>query len=356
MALQTARLTLELTPAARLDLINVNQRIAESAGDFFARFKQVLYCSHHTTAGYLEQNVCERFGYNPDSIRSYIESFQSLFPPNADYLHDHLELRTELSEEQKRDEPLNADSHLTFIGSGLSNCVTYQHPLDAPVYFIDLDGIFRETRRKRQTTVFGFDQEVFVRRMRFDVPVSNHPIDSVSLKDERVGLFDEIREVIQACGIRFGRVDIALASDEKHTGLTVNEYETLLMKHDLAEVLRDPFRFMAEKGRHMLRDPRAIPGKMINYAKYDMVHVINEFLDALHLSGTVLEKAIDKFLAFPAERCLRMKRSVSLPVSEIPHQGCSTILEGTYQSPVMVQWRRTEKRVRKVNVDLFSFE
>ena len=56
-----------------------------------------------------------------------------------------------------------------------------------------------------------------------------------------------------------GRIDISLAPNEHHAGLTVNEYETLLMKHDLAEVLRNPLRFMAEKGKHMPSQPQGHP-------------------------------------------------------------------------------------------------
>ena len=51
----------------------------------------------------------------------------------------------------------------------------------------------------------------------------------------------------------------------------MNEYETLLMQHDLMEVLRNPLKFAALKSRHMLDDPLAIPSKTINYAKYDLV-------------------------------------------------------------------------------------
>jgi hypothetical protein len=42
--------------------------------------------------------------------------------------------------------------------------------------------------------------------------------------------------------------------------LTINEFETLLMKHDLAAVLRDPLRFMAKEYRHLLANPSAGSG------------------------------------------------------------------------------------------------
>ena len=64
-----------------------------------------------------------------------------------------------------------------------------------------------------------------------------------------------------ASPIPSGRIELELAEDESDVGITVNEYETLLMRHDLAEVLEDPFKFVAGQGRRMLADPRAIPAK-----------------------------------------------------------------------------------------------
>ena len=51
------------------------------------------------------------------------------------------------------------------------------------------------------------------------------------------------------------------------------------MRQDLADVLRNPFRFAAEKGRHMWASPRSIPQKALDYAKYDMVRAMNQVLD-----------------------------------------------------------------------------
>lgn len=351
-----AKLELELVPSSRFDIINVSDRVFERIGDGLARFRKVLYYSYHTTAGYLEQSMCDRLNNDSDSVRAFVQSFQKLFPPSADYHHDQLDLRTELSEEQKRKEPLNADSHLTYISSGLAHCVTYRNRLGNPVYFIDLDGIYHDVQRKRITTILGFDRERTAKRAELSVPVSDHPIDSVSLKDERLGLFEEIGELVRQHEIVNGRVDITLAPEERHAGLTVNEYETLLMKHDLVEVLRNPVRFMAEKGKHMLADPRAIPGKALNYAKYDLVRLVNEFVDALGLNESLLERIIDKFLAVPAERFLRMKRSVSLLVSGDCLGVPGSIVEGEYQSPVLVQWRKAEDNTRRLNIQLVRFD
>ena len=87
------------------------------------------------------------------------------------------------------------------------------------------------------------------------------------------------------------------------------------MKYDLAEVLRNPLRFVAEKYRHAMANPRAVPAKTLGYAKYDFVRVLNQRLDTLGLRGSIVEKVLARTLAVPAARFFRMRRSVSLLVS-----------------------------------------
>jgi hypothetical protein len=152
-----------------------------------------------------------------------------------------------------------------------------------------------------------------------------------------------------------GRVRLTLAAGERHAGLTINEYETLLMRHDLREVLRDPLRFMAEKAGHMLGNPRAIPAKTLDYAKYDLVRVFNQLVDALGLGESFVESLLSRAIAMPASRFLRMKRSVSLLVSDRTGEGRGTIVEGTYQSPILVQWHRGNRQARVLDVTLTRF-
>lgn len=356
MGTSKAEITLKLTPKARLDIIDVTKHLREECDDPLSGYKKALYCSHHTTAGYFEQSLCARLKHSSDSLRAFVQAFQRLFPPNANYYHDRLHLRTELNEENRCEEPRNADSHLTFIGSGLANSVTYANNPETPVYLIDLDGVHDGNMRRRQTTVIGYTREEWAGETRLAIPVSSHSIDSINLKDPRLGLFEQLQEFIEAHGIVKGRIDMSLAGHERHAGLTVNEYETLLMKHDLAEVLRNPFRFMAEKGRHMLRDPRAIPSKAKNYAKYDFVHFVNEFLDILGLSESLVEKVVDKFMAVPAGHFMRMKRSVSLPICDPNGDGRGSIVEGPYQSPILVQWEKAQGQERQLKFRLIRFE
>lgn len=353
MSFAPAEVTLALRPRSRVDVIDVTRYLADRFGGFPRRFRKALYCSHHTTAGYLEQSLCARLNHNRASLRQYVDAFGHLFPEGAGYHHDQLHLRQELSEEERAVEPRNGDSHLTFIGSGLMNCAAYTNRPDTPVYLIDLDGVNGNRRRIRRTTVIGYDREEIVERARVTVPVSRHPVDSINIR--RLGVFDDLEKRLETHGITKGRIDLSLAPQERHAGLTVNEYETLLMKHDLAEVLRNPVRFVAEKGKHMMDDPRAIPGKTINYAKYDFVQILNRVMDALGISNSPIETILDKFLALPAARFLRMKRSVSLLVSNGNASQSGRIVHGQYQSPILVQWDRTPAQSRELDVTFTRF-
>ena len=72
---------------------------------------------------------------------------------------------------------------------------------------------------------------------------------------------------------------MTLPPEERDAGLTVNEYETLLMTHDLRDVLRNPSRFMARMGQGVLQAPLSIPAKALNHAHYDAVQLFNELMD-----------------------------------------------------------------------------
>lgn len=348
--------SLALVPRSRFDVIDVAQLVAQQFGDFLAAYRKALYCSYHTTAGYLEQSLCARLHHSRERVTPFIRAFQRLFPPGADYRHDQLQFRKELSAEDRLHEPRNADSHLTFIGSGLRNCVTYVNRPGMPVYFIDLDGIHEKGRRTRRTTVLAYDGEEIVHQGQFEIPVSRHPIDSVNLKDPRNAFMDYLTGWLERGGVDKGRIDIALGATERHVGLTVNEYETLLMRHDLAEILKDPLRLMAIHGKRMLRHPMAIPAKTMDYAKYDFVLVLNELMDAFRVSESVVERIVAAFMGVPASRFLRVKRSISLLVSDVEGNGKGQIVQGTYQSPILIQWKRADNQVRRLDVTITRFK
>ena len=345
-------LTLELAPKSRFDIVDLRATFADEHRAM-AVFPHCLYWSFHTTAGFLDRSLAARL--RPEHIPSYVEALRNLFPEGAGYEHDQLDRRPDLDAQQRAVEPRNADSHLAFMAGGLRTCVTQPNKPDEPVFFVDLDGVNAGRPRRRRARVIGFRSERAVRATRIEVPVSGHPIDSINLKDPRLGVEQQLAEFVRAAGIPMGRLRVALDPTERHSGLTVNEFETLLMRYDLAEVLRNPLRFAAEKYRHALANPRAVPSKTLGYAKYDFVRVLNQGLDSLGLRGSIVERVLARTLALPASRFFRMRRSVSLLVAERP-DGTTGIVEGTYQSPILVQWQHAPRQSRVLNISLTELQ
>ena len=90
--------------------------------------------------------------------------------------------------------------------------------------------------------------------------------------------------------------------------------------------------------------------------KYDLVQIVNEVIDTLGLNESLVERIVDRIAAASASRRLRMKRSVTLLVNNSDSQERGSIVQGTYQSPILVQWQKAEGQVRRVNVRLVRFE
>jgi len=331
-------------------------RVVAVHGDVLHDYERSLYCSFHTTAGYLEQGLVSRLSRRRQDISPYLDPFLAVFPEGAGYRHDELDERSDLSDDQRQIEPRNADSHLAFMAAGLRPCVTYLNRRQTPVPFVDLDGVNGDRPRLRQTSVVGYNTEAEVWRARVAIPVSAHSVDSINLKDPNLGLYEIVAEAIRREGVAKGRVKIELSAGERQAGLTVNEYETLLMRHDLREVLSDPLRFMAEKGKHALMAPRSIPSKTRGYAAYDAVVALNKLVEALGLSESWIERFVARLMALPAENFFRMKRSISLLVSDREVPGAGTLIQGTYQSPILVQWHRSPTKTRHVELSLTRFD
>jgi thiamine phosphate synthase YjbQ (UPF0047 family) len=352
MAEKPLDLTLELAPRARFDVVDLRSHFA-AEHEALGAFPHCLYWSFHTTAGFLDRSLTARL--SAQHIPTYVEAFRTLFPEGAGYAHDRLERRGDLDPAQRAVEPRNADSHLAFIAGGLRTCVTHPNRNGETVCWVDLDGMNDGKPRRRLTRLIAFNRERVVRTTRIEVPISGHPIDSVNLKDPRLGIHAQLTQFVKNTGLATGRLRIALDPVERHSALTVNEYETLLMRHDLAEVLRNPLRFVAEKSRHALANPRAVPARTLDYAKYDLVRVLNQGLDTFGLRGSIVEKVVARTLAVPAARFFRMRRSVSLLVAA-GDDGAPDIVEGLYQSPILVQWQHAPRQARVLEVTLTEID
>ena len=69
------------------------------------------------------------------------------------------------------------------------------------------------------------------------------------------------------------------------------------------------------------------------------------------MRGSIIEKLLARTLAVPAARFFRMRRSISLLVAE-REDGTVGFVEGTYQSPILVQWQRAVRGARTLDVTL----
>jgi hypothetical protein len=142
-------------------------------------------------------------------------------------------------------------------------------------------------------------------------------------------------------GISSGRVGIRLADPSPGVGITVNEFEALLMGRDLTRVLADPLGF-ARSGAEALSGT----------------------LSALGMTSRRLRRLMDRALARPAGRFLRMQREVSLgvlpprdatgtPASDSGEPG--TVVSGTYQSPLLVQRTGAARGTRALDLEFHRF-
>src|SRR5262249_20623354 len=126
------------------------------------------------------------------------------------------------------------------------------------------------------------------------------------------------------------------------------------MKYDVAAVLKNPLRFMAEEYRQALANPRAVPGKALGYAQYDLVRVLNTGLKTLGLHGSLLERGLARTLAVPAARPYPLRRPISLLVAGEGRR--PRPVEGVYQSRILIQWQRAPRDVRELDVTLYRLE
>jgi hypothetical protein len=293
--IRPTELRLSLMPDLRVETIDVHTRLAREAREALRRHRRALYWSPHTTAGYLEETFFARLRGGPERLAQFVGGFGAVFPEGAGYRHDRMELRGELTDDQKKVEPRNADSHLTYIAAGVRNCVAYRTS-DRPVYFIDLDGTSDAARRQRETSILAYDDERVVASDSVTVTAPDDPFDTMDLSDPRFDIIARADEMLKRAGVEHARVDVSLGPGERGAALTVNEYETLLMRHDVIDALRSPVQFARMSRR------------------------------------------------------LERSRRVSLPAT--PHGAAARIVRGRYQSPILVQWRPARPRGRRIDLSI----
>ena len=80
MAATCPEITLEMQPRSRFEVVDVRRRVLEMCGPIFERCPWVLYCSYHTTAGYLEQGLASRLNAQRAGVTTFADLSFGSFP------------------------------------------------------------------------------------------------------------------------------------------------------------------------------------------------------------------------------------------------------------------------------------
>jgi hypothetical protein len=80
MTIDRMEITLEISPRVRFDVVDVRRRVLEMHGAMSVQYPRALYCSYHTTAGYLDQSLVSRLNMARDGVTPYLRAFQTVFP------------------------------------------------------------------------------------------------------------------------------------------------------------------------------------------------------------------------------------------------------------------------------------
>jgi hypothetical protein len=93
---------------------------------------------------------------------------------------------------------------------------------------------------------------------------------------------------------------------------------------------------------------------MRDYAIYDLIHLYNEVMDNVQIGRALIEKGL-AFLSGPASRFFRLKRCIQLLISGRGEVGRERIMQGLYQSPILIQYQQAEQGVRRLEITLWAF-
>ena len=83
--------------------------------------------------------------------------------------------------------------------------------------------------------------------------------------------------------------------------------------------------------------------------------VFNTLMDRVGVRRSLVERVVNRALALPVSHFLRLKRGISLPVLDRQGDGVGDIGWGTYQSPILIQWKGSGISTRALNVRLVRF-
>ena len=77
-------------------------------------------------------------------------------------------------------------------------------------------------------------------------------------------------------------------------------------------------------------------------------------MDNVQIGRALLEKGLS-FLSGPASRLFRLKRGIELFIAGRGAAGQKRIMQGIYQSPILIQYQQAAQGVRGLEITLWAF-
>jgi hypothetical protein len=88
---------------------------------------------------------------------------------------------------------------------------------------------------------------------------------------------------------------------------------------------------------------------------YDLIHLYNKLMKKRHITNSLVDKVLP-CLSLPLTRIFRLKKHIKLLVSSSMRTESGRIVQGTYQSPILLQYREAGGGVRCLDITLRSLE
>ena len=77
-------------------------------------------------------------------------------------------------------------------------------------------------------------------------------------------------------------------------------------------------------------------------------------MDNVQIGRAIIERGLS-FLSGPASRLFRVKRGIQLFIAGRGDAGRERILQGIYQSPILIQYQQAAQGVRRLEITLWAF-
>jgi hypothetical protein len=79
-------------------------------------------------------------------------------------------------------------------------------------------------------------------------------------------------------------------------------------------------------------------------------------MDSFGMSQSVVEKFLARVIALPAEKFLSVKRNISFLISNNGSNNTAKIVQGRFQSPILVQWKESPSASRALTLTITRYK